>query len=56
MEEGDHPEYLRLMHLHGYADVLAFVQIKNPSWSSGDLGRFILVRALLAGHILNAPC
>ena len=44
------------MNLHNYEEVLAFVQIKNPSWSSGDLGRFILVRALLAGHILRAPC
>ena len=56
MLEDDHPEYRRLMDEHGYAAVLAFVKIQNPSWSSGDVSRFILVRALLAGHILPAPC
>lgn len=54
--DGDHPEYLRLMHKHGYEEVLLFVQQKNKSWNAGDLGRFIVVRALAAGHILRVPC
>ena len=46
-EEGDHPEYLRLMLVHGYQNVLDHVKIKNPSWSAGDVGRFFCHRMIL---------